>query len=72
MAEDFEIQLNGENRKLERPIPVDRFLETLGMKEGRVAVELNRQIVKREDWPTTLIQPGDVVEVVHFVGGGSW
>jgi thiamine biosynthesis protein ThiS len=51
---------------------VDQFLETLGMKEGRVAVEVNRQIVKRENWPTTLIQPGDVVEIVHFVGGGSW
>jgi thiamine biosynthesis protein ThiS len=72
MAEDFEIQLNGETRKVARRVSIENFLEDLGIKGSRVAVEVNREIVKRENWPTTMIQPGDALEIVHFVGGGSW
>jgi thiamine biosynthesis protein ThiS len=43
----------------------------LGMKPDRVAVELNHDIVPRDRWAATLLQEGDRLEVVHFVGGGS-
>ena len=72
MTEDFEVQLNGEIRRVARRVSIEHFLEELGIKAGRVAVEVNREIVKRENWPTTMIQPGDTLEIVHFVGGGSW
>jgi thiamine biosynthesis protein ThiS len=40
------------------------------MKGDRVAVELNRQIVSRAQWPETALNDGDHLEIVHFVGGG--
>jgi len=41
------------------------------MKPDRVAIELNREIVPREQWPETPLHDGDRLEIVHFVGGGS-
>ncbi|MGH9863623.1 MAG: sulfur carrier protein ThiS, partial [Candidatus Acidiferrales bacterium] len=46
------------------------LLEHLQLKRERLAVERNRKIVKREDWPRVKLLPGDQLEVVHFVGGG--
>jgi len=43
----------------------------LGMKPDRVAIELNREIVARDQWPETPLRDGDRLEIVHFVGGGS-
>ena len=43
----------------------------LGMKPDRVAIELNREIVPRNQWPQTPLHDGDRLEIVHFVGGGS-
>ena len=41
------------------------------MKPDRVAIELNREIVPREQWSQTPLHDGDRLEIVHFVGGGS-
>ncbi|MGD0467631.1 MAG: sulfur carrier protein ThiS [Terriglobales bacterium] len=43
----------------------------LGMKPDRLAIELNREIVPREQWPQTPLHDGDRLEIVHFVGGGA-
>jgi thiamine biosynthesis protein ThiS len=43
----------------------------LDMKPDRVAIELNREIVPREQWPQTALHDGDRLEIVHFVGGGT-
>jgi thiamine biosynthesis protein ThiS len=40
------------------------------MKPDRVAVERNRSIVPKSEWPTTQLAEGDRLEIVHFVGGG--
>jgi sulfur carrier protein len=40
------------------------------MKQDRVAVELNRAIVPRDQWAATGLSDGDRLEIVHFVGGG--
>jgi thiamine biosynthesis protein ThiS len=47
------------------------LVEGLGMKPDRVAIELNREIVPREQWPQTPLRDGDQLEIVHFVGGGT-
>jgi thiamine biosynthesis protein ThiS len=47
------------------------LVERLGMKPDRVAIELNRQIVPRDEWSKTQLHDGDRLEIVHFVGGGS-
>ena len=46
------------------------LVEQLGMKQDRVAVELNRNIVPRDQWAATNLAEGDQLEMVHFVGGG--
>ncbi len=47
-----------------------QLIEHLGMKQDRVAVELNRNIVPRGQWADTHLAEGDQLEIVHFVGGG--
>lgn len=66
------LHINGEERELDLPSPVTvgALVEKLGMKADRVAVELNRDIVPRDRWAETILNPGDRLEVVHFVGGG--
>ncbi len=40
------------------------------MRERRVAVEINREIVPKASYAETVIKPGDQVEIINFVGGG--
>jgi len=65
------LQINGEDRDFTAPLSLSALVEQLGMKQDRVAVELNRNIVPREQWDKTSLAEGDRLEIVHFVGGGS-
>lgn len=64
------IQLNGEPYTLEAPLTVAALLALLGIDGRRVAVERNEVVVRRAQYDTTLVEAGDVIEVVNFVGGG--
>ncbi|MBF0614450.1 MAG: sulfur carrier protein ThiS [Magnetococcales bacterium] len=64
------IQLNGENRELERATSVTELLTGLGFDPQRVAVERNLEVVARDRFADTWLQSGDQVEIVHFIGGG--
>lgn len=66
----MKLQINGEDRDFPAPLSLLALLEQLGMKADRVAVELNRSIVPREQWANTTLGEGDRLEIVHFVGGG--
>jgi thiamine biosynthesis protein ThiS len=66
----MELHINGEPRAFSAPLSLAALIEQLGMKQDRVAVELNRNIVPREQWAATALSDGDHLEVVHFVGGG--
>ena len=70
----MKLHINGEERSFDSPTPftLAALVEMLGMKADRVAVELNREIVPRDRWPATNLNEGDRLEVVHFVGGGSY
>ncbi len=63
------IVINGQEQIL-APITLALLIEQLGMKQDRVAVELNRDIVPRAKWTETNLAEGDRLEIVHFVGGG--
>lgn len=65
------LQINGEKREFPDGLTVAALVAQLGMKQDRVAVELNLEIVPRAHWDTTVLKHGDKLEVVHFVGGGS-
>jgi thiamine biosynthesis protein ThiS len=64
------IAVNGEARDVASDITVTALLTLLGVQDGPVAVERNRQIVPRSEHAITTLHEGDELEVVHFVGGG--
>ena len=64
------ITVNGEKKELESPVTLDRLLELFSLPSQRIAVELNREVVRRKDWGETIINDSDRIEIVHFVGGG--
>ena len=66
------ITVNGENRTLEHPVSVTDYLQACYYIPVQVVVELNEEIIKRENYDTTVLKDGDVVEILHFMGGGSF
>lgn len=64
------VELNGEPQELGEGATLLTLIEQLALAPERVAVELNRDVVRRADWPDTRLSDGDRVEIVHFVGGG--
>lgn len=66
----IQIQLNGESRTVPAGLSVEGLLRELDIARDRVAVELNRQIVRQPQWSTTPVEAGAQVEIVQFVGGG--
>jgi thiamine biosynthesis protein ThiS len=63
--------INGENREFSGLQTLTDLIAELGMKSDRVAVELNRELIRRDRWSETKLFDGDKLEIVHFVGGGS-
>ena len=64
------IRLNGDPHDHSGPITISALLAELGIDPRRVAVEHNLRIVKRDRYGETLVNAGDEVEIVNFVGGG--
>lgn len=46
------------------------MIRELRLDEDAVAVERNRELVRRGQWSGTFVEAGDRIEIVHFVGGG--
>ena len=67
----LEIQVNGEMREFPVGLTVEGLVLALDLQPSRVAIELNRNVVRRNEWAATTLRQGDRVEIVHFVGGGS-
>jgi thiamine biosynthesis protein ThiS len=68
--ETITLEINGETRTVTGVSNVRELLEQLGIPQTRVAVELNRKIIRRVEWEDTPISNLDRVEIVQFVGGG--
>lgn len=66
----MEVTVNGARRDVPEGLTVRGLVVHLGLTEGPVAVEINREIVPRARHDQHRVAPGDVIEVVHFVGGG--
>jgi len=64
------LQINGESREIEPVSNVRELLDLLGIRGKHVAIELNREIIRRSDWEHTPVSDMDRVEIVQFVGGG--
>lgn len=64
------ITLNGDSRLVPAPLSLAGLLAHLDLDARTVVVEQNRAIVRRPDLADTAVVDGDVIELVHFVGGG--
>lgn len=64
------LTINGDTRTVTNASTVEEMLRELALDPRTVVVELNRVIVRRPAIATTPVAEGDVVEIVHFVGGG--
>ena len=65
------ITVNGEVREVPDHLTLDGLINHLALAPERLAVELNREVVRRANWTHTSLVEGDRVEIVHFVGGGE-
>lgn len=66
----IQIFLNGETREIPAETDLAHLLELFSLPKQRVAIELNNAVVRRGEWPQTVVRDADKIEVVHFVGGG--
>ena len=64
------VEVNGEARDVPAAITLAELVLALALAPERLAIELNREVIRRRDWPQTILNEGDRVEIVHFVGGG--
>jgi thiamine biosynthesis protein ThiS len=69
-VEPVTITLNGEPFEVAGPLTVAELLSRLDIDARRVAVEHNLFVLKRVLFEQTVVQEGDHVEIVNFVGGG--
>ena len=66
----MKIHINGEEKEIAQGLSVAGLLDELQIRPARVVVELNRTILSRESHGSTALKDGDMLEIVHFVGGG--
>lgn len=64
------MKVNGEQIELTKETTLEAFLIEQGYNIQRIAVERNDEIVPRENFPELMLNQSDVIEVVHFMGGG--
>ena len=64
------ITLNGDRHDIPGPLSISELLAQLEIDARRVAVELNTAVVKKADYDSSVVDDGDAVEIVNFVGGG--
>lgn len=64
------LTINGRERLIDDGTSVAQLLDELNAADQRMAVEVNRELVGHKLYAETVLQAGDVVELVTFVGGG--
>lgn len=64
------VTINGTPREIPDDLTIRQLVAHLGLDGGPVAVEINRAIVPRAEHATHAVAQDDVIEIVHFVGGG--
>jgi sulfur carrier protein len=65
------ITINGERREAPQGLTLRKILDHFGIDPQRVAVEFNREIVRRNKWDELAVEEGANLEIVEFVGGGK-
>ena len=66
----MKIKLNGEEKVLSDGLTLAALLNGLGLTAGRMACEVNREIIRRADYGVTVLREADEIEIVQMIGGG--
>ncbi|MCM2372147.1 sulfur carrier protein ThiS [Aporhodopirellula aestuarii] len=64
------IHVNGKEVEIEREMSIEELLQTVEVPKNYLAVEVNEDVVAKEDHGKVMVNEGDRVEVVTLVGGG--
>lgn len=64
------VVINGETKELPDGLSLNQLIEHLSLPARRMAVEVNKQVIRKQDWEKLKISEKDSIEIVHFVGGG--
>ena len=64
------IQLNGTVYEINNGTNLNELLNKLKIQKNKVAIEVNGEIVEKNKYPNVILNKGDKVEIVHFIGGG--
>ena len=64
------VTINGIQRPLGEAKTLAELFEALGVPSHKKAVEKNGEIIPSTSWASTALQPGDIIEIIQFVGGG--
>lgn len=66
----IEVIVNGKNKSIDRDVNLRDLLLNLNLPTERVAIELNKDVIRKKDWECTTVCEKDKIEIIHFVGGG--
>ena len=69
-CELMKVFVNGELMEVDGTSTLAELITQLDLPAARIAIELNRDVVRRSDWGSTMLKDEDRIEIVHFVGGG--
>ena len=64
------VSINGDEQDIENGISLQQLLDKLAMNRGRIAIELNGEIVPRSNFAERILAAGDRLEIVQAIGGG--
>ncbi len=70
MEKNIKIFVNGKEKLVGTNTVILALLKELKLQPNRVAVEINKNVIPRQDFSNYVLQAGDKVEIVRFVGGG--
>lgn len=66
----MKVLINGETKEISNELNLSDLLKHFSLPSERIAIELNKEVVRKKDWENIKIAEGDKLEVIHFVGGG--
>lgn len=64
------VKINGAASEVPEGLSIDELIVARKMPAGMLIVELNGEIIRKEQWKTTSVHPGDTMELVRIIGGG--
>ncbi|MDQ3713954.1 MAG: sulfur carrier protein ThiS [Acidobacteriota bacterium] len=64
------ITINGETKEIGQEVNLTNLLKFFALPHEQVAIEVNKQVVRKKDWENIKINEADKIEIIHFVGGG--